>query len=70
MTTATEAAPPRSSPPVRRSPPLGIPCPGCGGRNLDVMRTRPHPGRIVRSRRCLDCRREFRTAERVESATL
>lgn len=46
---------------------LKCPAPACGSNRLDVMRTEHHPGRVVRVRRCLECGRRFRTAERVES---
>ncbi|MGZ5996120.1 MAG: NrdR family transcriptional regulator [Isosphaeraceae bacterium] len=44
-------------------PARGIPCPRCGGR-LAVVYTRAHPGKIVRRRECIQCRKRMTTTER------
>jgi len=42
-----------------------IACPKCGSRRLPVLYTRHRPKRIVRIRRCHDCRQRVVTYEEV-----
>jgi hypothetical protein len=43
--------------------PLGIPCPRCGCEKREVERVRKEVGRIVRIRRCKECRHDELTVE-------
>ena len=42
----------------------GIPCPGCGSSDNDVLRTTASSGYIVRRRECSTCRKRITTVER------
>ena len=49
---------------AKPKPALGLTCWKCGGHDFCVAYTRPRAGRIVRSRRCLNCGKRMITWER------
>ena len=45
----------------------GIVCPGCGCSKLPAKFTRRLGNQMIRVRKCKRCKREIRTAERIQS---